>query len=202
MARRNGSPPPAPEAPAAVWRGAVFDAGGRYRYALTRRWAAGGAAVAFVLLNPSAADAERDDPTIRRCMGFARAWGCAALEVVNLFAWRATRPAMLRQAPDPVGLDNDAHLLRAARGAQRVVLAWGAHGDLGGRDAAVLALLERSGIRAHCLGVTLGGQPRHVLYLPRETGLQRYAPPRALRERRESPRTAARAGTARRPARR
>ena len=60
-------------------RSAVFDKSGRYRYSLTRRWASGGDTVAFVLLNPSTADAERDDPTIRRCMGYAKHWGCAAL---------------------------------------------------------------------------------------------------------------------------
>lgn len=149
-------------------REAAFDASGRYRYALTRRWAPGGAQVTFVLLNPSTADATRDDPTIRRCMGFARAWDHTALEVVNLFAWRATRPAELRRAPAPVGEENDTYLLRAVRRAARVVLAWGIHGALAGRDAAVCELLRRAGVQAECLGVTQAGQPRHVLYLPRD----------------------------------
>jgi hypothetical protein len=149
-----------------VERGAVFDRSGRYRYRLTRRWAPDGATVAFVLLNPSTADAARDDPTIRRCIGFARDWGYAALEVVNLFAWRATEPAALHRAEAPVGPRNDAHLLRAAREAQRVVLAWGVHGALAGRDRAVLALLAPLGERLVCLGRTRAGQPRHVLYLP------------------------------------
>jgi hypothetical protein len=162
--------------PPPVLRSAVFDRSGRYRYALERRWAPGGERVAFVLLNPSSADAERDDPTIRRCMGFARAWGCAALEVVNLFAWRATRPAELRRAGAPVGARNDAHLLRAARAASRVVLAWGMHGELAGRGAAVQRLLAEAGASLHCLGYTQGGQPRHVLYLPRATPLRPCLP--------------------------
>ena len=145
----------------------MFDDSGRYRYQLGRRWAAGGPVVAFVMLNPSTADAERDDPTIRRCAGFARRWGFAAMTVVNLFALRATDPARLRRARDPVGPANDGHIAAAAAGADAVVLAWGAHGDLRGRDRDVLALL--AGVRPACLGVTRGGQPRHPLYLPRAT---------------------------------
>ncbi|HKJ00091.1 MAG TPA: DUF1643 domain-containing protein [bacterium] len=163
-------------APGTLLRAAVFDASGCYRYTLTRRWAPGGDSVAFVLLNPSTADAERDDPTIRRCMGFARDWGFAALEVVNLFAWRVTQPAGLRRAPDPVGPENDAHLLRVTQAARRVVLAWGIHGALGGRDAAVCALLASAVRRLECLGVTQGGHPRHVLYLPRDTRPVVYRP--------------------------
>lgn len=147
--------------------GALFDRSGRYRYRLWRRWAAGGAAVAFVMLNPSTADAAHDDPTIRRCGGFARAWGFAAMVVVNLFALRATDPARLRRARDPVGRDNDHHIAAAAAGCDHLVLAWGAHGALGGRDRAVLALL--AGRRPSCLGLTRAGQPRHPLYLPGAT---------------------------------
>jgi hypothetical protein len=161
-------PAPLPGPPHPIVRAAVFDASGRYRYTLTRRWAPGGETVAFVLLNPSTADAERDDPTVRRCIGFARDWGYAALEVVNLFAWRATRPSELRRAPAPVGVQNDAHLLQAARRAARIVLAWGVHGAWAGREEAVRALLEPVAGRLECLGITRGGHPRHVLYLPRE----------------------------------
>jgi hypothetical protein len=147
-------------------RGAVFDPSRRYRYRLWRRWAAG-APVLFVMLNPSTADAERDDPTIRRCVGFARAWGFAGMTVVNLFALRATDPARLRRARDPVGRDNDCHIAAAAAGAGTVVVAWGTHGELGARDRAVLALLAPH--RPRCLGLTRGGHPRHPLYLPART---------------------------------
>jgi hypothetical protein len=146
---------------------ALFDPSGRYRYRLSRRWAGGGRAIAFVMLNPSTADAERDDPTIRRCSGFARAWGFSAMTVVNLFALRATDPARLRRARDPVGRDNDEHIAAAAAACDALVLAWGAHGALGGRDRDVLALLR--GCRPACLGVTRSGQPRHPLYLPSAT---------------------------------
>ena len=146
---------------------ALFDDSGRYRYRLGRRWADGGPAIAFVMLNPSTADAERDDPTIRRCAGFARAWGFAGMEVVNLFALRATDPARLRRARDPVGPGNDRHIAAAAGGADVVLLAWGNCGALRGRDRQVVALL--AGLRPACLGVTQSGQPRHPLYLPRAT---------------------------------
>lgn len=144
--------------------GAVFDASRRYRYHLWRRWAERGPLVAFVMLNPSTADARHDDPTIRRCSGFARAWGFAAMTVVNLFALRATDPARLRRARDPVGGGNDGHILAAAGTCDGLVLAWGNCGGLRGRDRAVLALL--AGHRPDCLGLTRAGQPRHPLYLP------------------------------------
>lgn len=145
-------------------RGATIDPAGRYRYSLWREWDANGSRVAFVLLNPSTADANRDDPTVRRCIGLARAWGCGSLEVVNLFACRATNPGVLREVADPVGPENDRYLLEAARRAQRIVLAWGARGNLHGRDRAILRLLGGGG-ELDCLGTTRGGQPRHPLYV-------------------------------------
>src|SRR5262245_13227298 len=100
---------------------------GRYRYALTRTWGDPKKVVCWVMLNPSTADADQDDPTIRRCLGFSRAWGAGGLVVVNLFALRATDPDQLRIAADPVGPDNDSHLSTAAFG-RLVVAAWGARG--------------------------------------------------------------------------
>ncbi|MFN8484194.1 MAG: DUF1643 domain-containing protein [Anaerolineae bacterium] len=150
----------------AVERGAVFDASGLYRYRLWRVWGAG-RTVAFVMLNPSAADAERDDPTIRRCMGLAQAWGYGRLEVVNLFAYRSPSPKALRRVSDPVGSDNDRHLRGVVADAPLVVVAWGNHGALLGRDRAALETLTAA--RLYCLGVTLRGQPRHPLYVRGDT---------------------------------
>lgn len=87
--------------PDGIRRQAVFDPAGRYRYSLRRRWDAAGARVAFVLLNPSTADGRRDDPTIRRCIGFAREWGFGGLEVVNLFAHRSNPPRRPAQRARP-----------------------------------------------------------------------------------------------------
>lgn len=143
-------------------RGAVFDPHGVYRYRLWRTWDTALPAAAFILLNPSTADASHDDPTLRRCLGFARAWGYGGVEVVNLFAWAATDPAALRTCPDPIGPANDAAILAAVTGAPLVVAAWGNNGRLHDRAAAVLRLLD--GIALTCLGLTGAGQPRHPLY--------------------------------------
>ncbi|HEX2136504.1 MAG TPA: DUF1643 domain-containing protein [Microvirga sp.] len=106
-------------------REALFSPCGAYRYRLARRWAEG-PMVAFIMLNPSTADGSIDDPTIRRCIGYAQTWGYGALAVGNLYALRATEPAELRRARDPTGPDNDRHLEGMTRAAARVVCAWGA----------------------------------------------------------------------------
>ena len=147
--------------------GAVLDRTRTYRYRLWRRWAAGNS-VLFVLLNPSTADAEHDDPTLRRCVGFARRWGFGGVEIVNLFALRATDPRHLRNAVDPVGPDNNRQIRRAAQAAELVVAGWGNHGARDGRAAIVSRLLGR-GRTLHCLGVTRQGQPRHPLYVAAQT---------------------------------
>lgn len=121
-----------------------------------------------IWLNPSTADAETDDPTVRRGIGFARAAGCGRLVVVNLFGWRATDPAELRRVPDPVGPDNNAFIAAAvAEPAAVVVAGWGAHADRK-RVRSVMGWLEAD---LFCLGRTAGGGPRHPLYLPATASL-------------------------------
>jgi hypothetical protein len=126
------------------------------------------------MLNPSTADATADDPTIRRCMGFARSWGAGGIRVVNLFALRATDPAELAKFDSPVAPRppegahpfhenlNDAHIVDASDGC-RLIAAWGTHGSFQRRDRAVMKLLATR--RVECLGVTKGGHPRHPLYV-------------------------------------
>ena len=126
----------APPRPALT--GAAFSPCGRYRWHLARTWDADGSRVAFVALNPSTADATHDDPTIRRCIGFARRWGAGGVDVVNLYAFRATKPRDLFAADDPVGPDNDAWIDAVVARADRVVLAWGHHGARDG-DARLTA---------------------------------------------------------------
>ena len=145
--------------------GARFSGDHRYRYRLWRRWSPG-PVVGFCMLNPSTADASRDDPTIRRCIGFARAWGYGGVEVVNIFALRATEPSRLRSARDRIGPGNDAALVAAAARVDVLVIAWGVHGTLLERDRTVLALLNRTRLLA--LGWTRSGQPRHPLYVRRD----------------------------------
>lgn len=146
-----------------VVRTATFDHSGRYRYHLTRRWQTGRGHVVFVLLNPSTADEHREDPTVRRCMGYARRWGARELRVVNIFAYRATKPADMLAVADPVGPENDRAIRTACLRASRVVFGWGAHGSHLSRSDAVVKLLKDR--RAYCLGTTALGEPRHPLYL-------------------------------------
>ncbi len=144
--------------------GAVFDASGRYRYSLWRAWSAYHPRLVFILLNPSTADEERNDPTIRRCIGFARVWGFGSVEVVNLFAYRATHYREMFMVIDPVGEENDRFLTQAVERCSTVVVGWGARGTLLGRDRQVMSLLTgRNDV--YCLGTTRGGQPRHPLYV-------------------------------------
>src|SRR6185369_17379869 len=96
---------------------AVISKCGKYRYSLRREWIGGAGTVCFIMLNPSTADASVDDPTIRRCIGFAQRWGYQILEVVNLYAYRATRPRDMFAAADPVGPENEYYLCKAALGA-------------------------------------------------------------------------------------
>lgn len=149
-----------------VVKRAVLSDDGRYRYALSRTWEPGVWSLAFIMLNPSTADAEIDDPTIRRCMGFARSFGYGGITVVNLYAYRATQPLDLWRAEDPVGPENDAYLRAILADRQEhgvpVVAAWGANAKPD-RVAEVLAMPGAA--RLSALGVTKGGAPRHPLYL-------------------------------------
>lgn len=158
----------------ASWNGsAVLSPCGAYRYRLRRLGlATGNRRVVFVMLNPSTADAVVDDPTIRRCIGFARAFDCERLEVVNLYALRSPNPADLRDSTeagiDPVGPDNDRSIREASDGASLIVCAWGAHPMAVARVATVLDVLPRP---LHCLGFTKHRAPRHPLYVPASTPL-------------------------------
>ena len=148
---------------------------GLYRYSLTRRWDDALPRVCWVMLNPSKADAVDDDPTITRCLGFARSWGFGSLAVVNLFAWRSTRPKELRKARDPVGPDNDVHLLRHAKDAALAVVAWGAH-ETFGRALQVLDMLAVNDVKLFCLELTKNGFPRHPLFCRADLKPVEYRP--------------------------
>ena len=147
--------------------GAVFSPDRIYRYRLTRDGAMGGSTCLFIMLNPSTADEKVDDPTIRRCMAYAARWGHARLEVVNLFALRATNPMQLRLfRGDPVGPDNDRHIMEAVQDADIVIAAWGQHGKLLGRAGEVRQMALNMRRPLYCLRRSRDGQPAHPLYLP------------------------------------
>jgi len=154
---------------------AIISDCGKYRYRLSRKWGEGKACL-FIMLNPSTADADRDDPTIRRCLGFARSWGCEQLYVVNLFAVRATDPKDMKLASDPVGVDNMRHIKETADLVTHqhvmepdkkgiVVCAWGGNGSYMGQSETVLGWLESEGVTPMYLALTNAGQPKHPLYL-------------------------------------
>lgn len=155
---------------------------GDYRYTLGRRWSGedGDGTAVFVMLNPSTADASVDDPTIRRCIGFAKSFGCGGLHVVNLYAYRAKKPADLRLAADPIGPENDevlrATFLTAYGEGSPVVAAWGSNADPL-RAEFVSLLAQAAGISLAALGVTKRGAPRHPLYLRSDAPLTPWRMP-------------------------
>jgi hypothetical protein len=141
----------------------------RYRYALWRKWA-DGPQVLFVMLNPSTADESANDPTIRRCIGFAKTWGFGSLAVGNLFALRTPSPSQLMQSPEPIGNENDQWLQKLQGSAALTVAAWGNNGTYQGRGSSVAKQL----VLPHTLGVTKLSQPRHPLYVSSATQPQEW----------------------------
>lgn len=129
------------------------------------------------MLNPSTADAERNDPTISTCIRIAQRLNYGSMEVVNLFALRATEPTDLKRARDPVGKRNDAHIIKACSNADALLLAWGNDGMLMQRNDAVVQLLTDivQNKPVLCLGRTLKGQPRHPLYTRNDAPLTPFA---------------------------
>lgn len=145
---------------------ATFSRGRKYRYTLWRRW--GGlfhfGYAMFIGLNPSIVDETRDDPTIRRCIGYARDWGYGALCMTNLFAFRATLPTIMKAVKDPVGPRNMKILSLVAREASIVIAAWGIDGSHLGQDDKVRELIPKLSY----LALTQEGYPSHPLYLPKK----------------------------------
>lgn len=156
-------------------RAAEISADELYRYALWRRWDELDlfpGRVCWIMLNPSTADGDEDDATIRRCIDFSKAWGFGGLVVVNLFAYRATKPTqLLEPVCDPIGPDNDEWIRNESHNAQATVIAWGAMPFAKGRAQKIIESLDTD---LHCLGLTDSGAPRHPLYVPKDTELIPY----------------------------
>ncbi len=152
-----------------VKRAADLSSDGLYRYRLERRWGPEGQ-VAFIGLNPSTADAEIDDQTVRRCMSFARSWGYDGIQIGNLFALRSTDPLAVkrRMVDSAVGPKNDFYLDTIAQFASRIIACWGAFDWADWRAKDVLRMLQRRG-PIYCLGKNKDGSPKHPLYLPSDT---------------------------------
>ena len=151
-------------------RSAVFSECKTYRYTLSRIWGSGRNVVPFVGLNPSIADEERDDLTIKKCIRFAQSRGADGVVMLNLFALVSTDPKALFSHPAPIGPDNDRFLRRFLSRADEAVVCWGCSHELQGRDRVVLEMIDS----AVCLGTTKDGFPRHPSRLSYSTKFQRY----------------------------
>lgn len=131
-----------------------------YRYALWRTWDSSKRYVLFIGLNPSTADETSDDPTLKRCINYAKAWGYGGVCMANLFAFRATKPKVMKAAFDPVGKENDKWLKQSAKDSGLVVAAWGNHGSFRKRSTEVKRLLDELSY----LKLNKSGEPAHPLY--------------------------------------
>jgi len=150
--------------------GAMFSPCRTYRYTLWRWWEDVLPYAMFIGLNPSTADETKDDPTVRRCIRFARDWGYGGLLMTNMFAIRATDPKVMLAHPEPIGPKNDHWLKKTAKDAGIVVAAWGIHGKHMSRDEHILKMLPQ----VHHLGLTKAGIPKHPLYLRADTKVTLY----------------------------
>lgn len=157
-----------------VTRKASFSRCGQYRYQLLRQFDTGTDRCVFIGLNPSIASAHKDDPTIRRCMGFAHRWGYAELVVVNLFAYRTPYPAQLKAAPDPIGPRNTQTIKRVCQSAQCIVAAWGAQGTFLGQARKLERIWADRPV--YCFGLTQSKQPLHPLYQKNDAELVPFHP--------------------------
>ncbi|MXO91856.1 DUF1643 domain-containing protein [Pontixanthobacter aquaemixtae] len=145
--------------------GAVFSKCSKYRYLLWRIWDPKGPLWSFGMLNPSTADHLELDPTITRCRNRAETGGAGGLLIWNLFAYRATFPADLKAAKEPIGSENDAAIFKACAASDIVIAGWGAHGSHRNRDHDLRGKLAKANVELHALAFTKYGLPRHPLYL-------------------------------------
>jgi hypothetical protein len=140
-----------------------------YRYYLLREWNASKLFFAFIGMNPSKADEHFDDPTVRRCINFARREGAGRFVMLNAYGYRSTDPLAIRNVADPNGPDNDLWIKSYVKKADLVVAAWGR--NVTSRGEEVLKMIK--GLNTvHCLGINLDGSPKHPLYLRADTSLQ------------------------------
>ena len=153
-------------------KGAILSKNRLYRYALWREWDSSKGVCVFICLNPSSADETEDDPTLRRCVNFAKSWGFGKCVILNLFAYRATDPDELKKQDKPVGYKNNYHIKAQSSLADLVVVAWGNHGSFLERDKKVLKLFKDIPIK--CFQVTAKGQPAHPLYQSKTVQLINY----------------------------
>jgi hypothetical protein len=160
-------------------KGAELTPDGLYRYVLWRRWDMALPSALLIMLNPSTADADVDDPTIRRCMGFARSWCLGGSRVVNLYPFRATKPDDLWKAARPRGEGNLGWIERSVDAPGGVAIAaWGTLGKQA-QVSEVRGLFYDLGVPLFALRLTANGSPSHPLYVPGDVVPVVYEPARA-----------------------
>ena len=153
-----------------IRKSAIFSDCRSYRYSLTRTWDVSKKYVLFIGLNPSTADENYDDPTIRRCVDYAHRWGYGGLVMTNLFAFRATLPIDLKNAKFPIGEQNNQYIINLHKNSGLTVAAWGNDGCFKERDKEVISLVTK----LVCLKINKTGQPAHPLYQNKATKLINY----------------------------
>ena len=153
---------------------ALFSTDGKYRYTLFRQWDCfrNGTCI-FIGLNPSTADEKTDDPTIRRCVYFAKKFGYSAMIMLNIFALRSTDPKNLKKDADPIGPQNNVFIrdyccTKYAQQQFGIIAAWGNHGTLLNRGDKVIQTFTSEGVKVDCFGLTKDKQPKHPLYLKKD----------------------------------
>lgn len=156
-------------------KSAIISECGKYRYRLERKWV-GLKTCLFIMLNPSTADADIDDPTIRRCMGFASREGCGRLIVVNLYGFRSTDPKALPKlgAMNAAGMKNAYHVEMAMKESDLIIAGWGRQSPWIQPIASVRTCANNFGKIIQCLGLNNNGSPRHPLYIRADAPLQAW----------------------------
>lgn len=147
----------------------------QYRYRLTRRWK-DGPSILWVMLNPSIADAEQLDPTLRRCLGFSKAWGYGRMVIANIYALRSTDPKrLLKHNHNPSNRINNQYIYQEALRCKKIVLGCGSHSMARDRLSEVTHVITNlAGKKCYCLGTTQAGYPKHPLYVAGNTELVRF----------------------------
>lgn len=160
--------------------GAIISECKKYRYQLARIWDDKKPTVTFIMLNPSTADANKDDATIRRCIGFASSWGFGGIKVVNLFPYRSTDPKELLKARNPFGDSNHRHIFSCFNNSEKTVCAWGNSAivnKLIKKYSLYMPLLNIPTEELHYIELANDGTPKHPLYLPKIAQLKKYEIP-------------------------
>ncbi len=159
--------------------GALFSEDRVYRYLLARKLSYEKSTCLFIMLNPSTADETKNDPTVTRCINYARHWGFGRLKVCNIFPYRATDPKELYHHEYPHGVDhhwlNNDHIKQAIYHADRIVCAWGNHGTLQGRGLEVKQMVLDADKLPLVFNITQRGQPIHPLYQKADAELITWA---------------------------